>query len=110
MSQEKMEGYYMSDKFTVIKGNANAIDTNRSMRTIALHDCWERQYRNTVYNIMSKNQGKKIKEYSQGDLMKISLAGIKYINSIREIRRENARVGTDYVQTLEEAQTDVVSF
>ena len=36
--------------------------------------------------------------------MKISLSGIKYINSIREIRRENERVGTDYVQTLEEAQ------
>lgn len=94
----------MSDNFTVIKGNADAIDTNRIMKTIAIHDCWERQYHNFVLQAIEKNKDMKIAEYPQDDLMKISLSGIKYINSIREIRRENERVGTDYVQTLEKAQ------
>lgn len=95
----------MSNNFTMIKGNADIEDTNRIMRTIALHDCWERQYHNSVLRAIEKNKGIKIADYPQDDLMKISLAGIKYIVSIREIRRENMRVGTDYVQTLEEAQT-----
>lgn len=94
----------MSSKFTVIKGNSDTTDTNRIMRAIAIHDCWERQYHNSVIQAIEKNKDMKIAEYPQDDLMKISLSGIKYINSIREIRRENERVGTDYVQTLEEAQ------
>lgn len=95
----------MDNNFTVLKGNADIEDANRIMRTIALHDCWKRQYHNSVLQAIEKNKGIKIADYPQDDLMKISLAGIKYIVSIREIRRENARVGTDYVQTLEEAQT-----
>lgn len=94
----------MNDNFSVIKGNVDTADTNRIMRTIALHDCWERQYHNSVLRAIEKNKCIKIADYPQDDLMKISLAGIKYIGSIREIRRENVRVGTDYVQTLEEAQ------
>lgn len=91
----------MDNKFTVIKGNADIENSNRIMRVLALHDCWERQYHNAIYKAMSNNKGKKIDDYQQDDLMKIALAGIKYINSVREIRRENARIGTDYVQTLE---------
>ena len=93
----------MKADFRVIKGNADTEDTNRIMRTIALHDCWERQYHKFVLQAIEKNKGEKIADYPQGDLMKISLAGIKYINSVRDIRRENERVGTDYVQTLEES-------
>ena len=95
----------MSDKFTVIKGNSDTTDTNGIMRTIALHDCWERQYHDSVLQAIEKNKDMKIADYPQDDLMKISLSGVKYIDSIREIRRENERVGTDYVQTLAEAQT-----
>lgn len=94
----------MNNRFTVIQGSANTDDTNRIVRTIAFHDCWERQYHNSVIQAIEKNKDMKIADYPQEDLMKISLSGIKYINSIREIRRENERVGTDYVQTLEEAQ------
>lgn len=94
----------MSDNFRVIKGNADTVNTNRIMRTIALHDCWERQYHNSVLQAIEKNKDIKIADYPQDDLMKMSLSGIKYINSIRESRRENERAGTDYVQTLEEAQ------
>ena len=94
----------MDNNFTVIKGSADIENLNRIMRTIALHDCWKRQYHNAIYKAMSNNKGKQIADYPQDDLMKIALAGIKYINSVREIRRENARVGTDYVQTLEESK------
>lgn len=95
---------YVDNKFTVIQGNADIENSNRIMRTIALHDCWKRQYHNAIYKAMSNNKGKQIADYPQDDLMKIALAGIKYINSVREIRRENERVGTDYKQSLEESQ------
>lgn len=95
---------YMDNKFTVIQGNADIENSNKIMRTIALHDCWQRQYHNAIYKAMSENKGKQIADYPQEDLMKIALGGVKYINYVREIRRENERVGTDYRQSLEEAQ------
>lgn len=94
----------MSNKFTVIPGKTDTEDTNRIMRTLALHDCWKRQYHNAIYKAMSENKGKQFADYPQEDLMKIALSGIKYVNSMREIRRENERVGTDYKQSLEESQ------
>lgn len=94
----------MDNKFTVIKGNTDIENSNRIMRTIALHDCWKRQYHNAIYKAISENKGKEIADYPQEDLMKIAFSGIKYINSVREIRRENERVGTDYRQSLEESQ------
>lgn len=94
----------MDNKFTVIKGKADTVDANRIMRTLAFHDCWKRQYQNAIYKAMSENKGKEIADYPQEDLMKIALSGIKYINLVREIRRENERVGTDYKQSLEESQ------
>ena len=36
----------MDNNFTVIKGSADIENSNRIMRTIALHDCWKRQYHN----------------------------------------------------------------
>lgn len=98
------ENKYMDNKFTVIQGNADIENSNRIMRTIALHDCWQRQYHNAIYKAMSENKGKEVADYPQEDLMKIALSGIKYINLVREIRRENERVGTDYRQSLEETQ------
>lgn len=94
----------MDNKFTVIKGNADIENSNRIMRTIALHDCWQRQYHDSIYKAMSENKGKEIADYPQEDLMKIALSGIKYINFMCEIRRENERVGTDYRQSLEKSQ------
>ena len=94
----------MDNKFSVIQGNADIDNSNRIMRTIALHDCWQRQYHDAIYKAMSENKGKEIADYPQEDLMKIALSGIKYINLVRKIRRENERVGTDYKQSLEESQ------
>ena len=89
---------------SVIQGSADTIDTNRIMRVLTFHDCWERQYHNSIYRTFKENKGKEIADYPQEDLMKIAFAGIKYVNSVREIRIENERVGTDYKQTLEESQ------
>lgn len=94
----------MDNNFTVIKGESEAIDTNRIMRTIAIHDCWHRQYYSAIQKAILENADKKIAEYPQQDLMKIALSGIKYINALRDVRRENERVDADYKQTLEEHQ------
>lgn len=94
----------MDNKFTVIQCNADIENSNRLMRTIALRDCWQRQYHNAIYKAMSENKEKEVADYPQEDLMKIALSGIKYINLVREIRRENERGGTDYRQSLEESQ------
>ena len=94
----------MGNKFTVIEGNSDSEKIDRVKKLITLHDCWQRQYHNAIYKAMSENKGKEIADYPQEDLMKIALSGIKYINLVREIRRENERVGTDYKQSLEESQ------
>lgn len=95
---------------SLIQGSANTTDTNRIMRTIALHDCWQRQYHNAIYKALSENKGKEIADYPQEDLMKIALSGIKYINLVREIRRENERVGTDYKCILRPLRAHCTAF
>lgn len=94
----------MSDKFTVIKPTETEYDeeTKRVYRTALLNEAWERQYHNSVLQAMEKNKGIKVADYPQDDLMKIALCGIKYICSIREIKRENNRLGTGYAPSLEE--------
>ena len=95
----------MNDKFTVIKGSADTVDTNRIMRTIALHDCWERQYRNSVLRAAQKNKDiKSMADYPQDDLMKMAFSGIKYVCSWRDVKRANNRLGIEYQETLEKAQ------
>lgn len=94
----------MINNFTVIKGESGTIDTNRIMRTIAIHDCWKRQYYSAIQKVITENADKKIAEYPQEDLMKIALSGIKYVNAMREIRRENERNDIGYKPTLEEHQ------
>ena len=99
-----MENVYMTDKFIVIEGNKDTEDIKSVKRSLFLFHAWERQYKSAIADAMDNNKGKKISEYPQHDLMKIAFAGIKYVNAIREIRRENARMGTDYKQSLEESK------
>lgn len=95
----------MNNNFLVIKGNADTADTNRIMRTIALHDCWQRQYCNSVLQSAQKNKDiKSIADYPQADIMKIAFCGIKYICFWRDVNRESNRLGNERQQTLEEAQ------
>lgn len=93
----------MSNNFTIIKGNADTKNSNRLVRAIALYECWQRQFNNAIYKAMSENRGKEMEDYPQKDLMKIALSGIKYINSVLNVRKENKRVDTDYRQSLEES-------
>lgn len=68
----------MSNKFTVTTGNKDTAELNRLTRVIALHDMWNRQYHNTVSSMFEKY--KSIDEWSQDELMKVALCGVKYIN------------------------------
>jgi len=94
----------MDNKFTVIKSTESEYDeeTKRVYRTALLNEAWGRQYHNSVLQAMEKNKGIKVADYPQADLMKIALCGIKYICSIREVKRENDRLGTGYEPSLEE--------
>lgn len=98
---------YMSSKFTVINSTEEdkSKEKDRTSRIIKLCNLWERQCHNTVLQIIQKNKDiKLIADYPQEDLMKAAFGGIKYVNFFRELKREHERIGTDYVQTLEEAQ------
>lgn len=94
----------MDKNFTVIKPTETEYDeeTKRVYRTALLNEAWERQYHNSVLQAMEKNKGIKVADYPQANLMKIALCGIKYICSIREVKRENDRLGTGYEPSLEE--------
>ncbi len=94
----------MDNNFTVIKPTESEYDeeTKRVYRTALLNEAWERQYHNSVLHAIEKNKGIKVADYPQDDLMKIALCGIKYICSIREVKRENDRLGTGYEPSLEE--------
>lgn len=95
---------HMDKKFTVIKQTETDYDeeAKRVYRIAQLNEAWERQYYNSVLQAMENNKGIKIADYPQSDLMKIALCGIKYICSIREVKRENDRLETGYEISLEE--------
>jgi len=97
----------MSNKFTVINSTDEDKnkDTNRVNKIAKLNKIWERQYRNSILQAAQKNKDiKLIADYPQSDIMKIAFSGIKYICSWRDVRRESHRLGTEYRQSLEEAQ------
>lgn len=89
--------------FKIIEGSDEE-KFDRVTKLITLHDCWQRQYQKAIYNAMARNEGKQLSDYPQEDLMKIALLGIKYINLVREIRRESERLNIDSKQSLEESQ------
>lgn len=82
------------DKFTVTTGNKDTTELNRLTRVIALHDMWNRQYHNTVSSMFQKH--KSIDDWSQDELMKVALCGVKYIKYVAEIERENQRLDASY--------------
>lgn len=82
------------NKFTVTIGNKGTAELNRLTRVIALHDMWNRQYHNTVSSMFQKH--KSIDEWSQDELMKVALCGVKYIKYVADIERENQRLDSSY--------------
>lgn len=97
----------MNSKFTMI--NSTEEDKIKEMdhayRVAKMNEIWERQYHKSVLRTIEKNKDiKTIADYPQEDLMKIAFSGIKFICSLRDIRRENDKLGTGYKQSLSEAQ------
>ena len=97
------EWYIYMRNFEIISGS-DSEKFDRVTKLITLHDCWQRQYHKAIYDAMARNEGKQLSDYPQEDLMKIALLGIKYINLVREIRRESERLNIDSKQSLEESQ------
>lgn len=82
------------DKFTVEAGNKDTAELNRITRVIALHDMWNRQYHNTVSGMFQKHNS--LDDWSQDELMKVALCGVKYIKYVADIERENQRLDSSY--------------
>lgn len=95
----------MNNKFTVI--NSTDEDKNKEMdrvyRIAKLNELWERQYLSALKKSCTGRKGS-ICDLPQDELAKIGLAGIKYICSMREVTRENMKLGIDEGRTLEEEQ------
>lgn len=95
----------MDNKFTVI--NSTNEDRNKEMdrvyRVAKLNECWERQYYSALEKSCTGTTGK-IKDLPQDELAKIGFAGIKYICTMRDVARENRRLGIDEGRTLAEEQ------
>lgn len=93
----------MSNKFTVIESTDedNSKEMDRVYRSIRLSELWERQYYTALEKSCTGRIGK-ISELPQDELAKIGYAGIKYICTMRDITRENKRLGIDQGRTLAE--------
>ena len=90
------------NKFTVTTGSKDIAELNRLTRTIKLHDIWNRQYHNTVSSMFEKY--KSIDEWSQDELMKVALCGVKYIKCVADIERENQKLDASYNTPFEVKQ------
>ena len=99
------EKAYMDNKFTVINSTDEdkSKEINRINRIAKLNECWERQYYTALEKSCTGRKGK-IADLPQDELAKVGLAGIKYICSMRDVTRENSRLGIDEVRTLTEEQ------
>ena len=95
----------MKNKFTVI--NSTDEDKNKEMdsvyKTAKLNEIWERQYLSALEKSCTGRTGK-ICDLPQDELAKIGFAGIKYICSMRDVTRENMKLGIDKGRTLAEEQ------
>lgn len=93
-------------KFTVIEltDESKLQEMDRVKRVAKLNEIWQRQWRNSLLQAAQKYNKKPLTDYSQADIMKIALSGIKFICSWRDVKRENNRLGIENQQTLEEAQ------
>lgn len=93
----------MSNKFTVINSTDEdkTKEMNRVYKVAKLSELWERQYYTALQKLCTGRIGK-IKDLTQDELAKIGYAGIKYICTMRDITRENKRLGIDQGRTLAE--------
>lgn len=92
----------MNNTFTVTTGNKNETELKELTRLIALHDMWCRQYHNAVTSIFEKHNS--IDDWSQDELMKAALCGVKYINYAIDIDSANHRLDNTYQTPFEVKQ------
>ena len=95
----------MDNNFTVIKSDnsENETEMKRIYRIALLNESWERQFFSSI-NEAYNNGHDTINNATQSELMKIGLAGVKYICSSLDIKRENKRLGIDEPATLDEVK------
>lgn len=96
----------MENKFAVIKSTETEHEEKikRSKRVVALCNAWERQYYDLLVRACGDRNLNTIADLPQSEIMRIGLAGIKFICAIREVKRENDRLGTGYTESLEESK------
>lgn len=91
----------MSKKFKVIKNTDKEREKiERVKRVILLSQLWEKQYTNAVTTAVEKNKGIKVPEYSQEELKKIALNGIKYLCAVCDVMNENEKLKNGYESSL----------
>ena len=102
---QKGEYKYMNNKFTVIKSVDLKNDAEKTCihKIVSISNAWERQYLGAINKVNIK-ENKTIQDLSQYELAKIGLSGVKYLCSLRNVNRENKRLGTGYKESLEESR------
>ena len=93
----------MSNKFTVIEStNEDKLqEMDRISKIAKLNEIWERQLYKSIESVLV-NGGRAIQDLSQAELTKIGLSGVKYICSLRDVKRENVNIGTGYTESLDD--------
>ena len=95
----------MDNKFTIIKSTDSENEAEiKHIYKIALENkAWERQFFDCINKISAIGHDT-VKKATQDELMRIGLSGVKYICSLREIRRMNKRLGIDRLEIFDEIQ------
>ena len=101
--KKKKNNNYMSSKFTVIEStNEDKLqEMDRISKIAKLNEIWERQLYKSIESVLV-NGGRAIQDLSQAELTKIGLSGVKYICSLRDVKRENVNIGTGYTESLDD--------
>lgn len=101
----------MGSKFTVISSTDEdkSKGMDRVYRVAKINECWERQYLSALEKSCTGRKCK-ISDLPQEELAKIGFAGIKYICSMRDVTRENMKLGIDKGRTLAEEQVRFTVF
>ena len=90
------------NEFTVTNGNKNETELAEITRLGILHEIWSRQYLNNITNIFEKHN--EINDWSQDELMKVALSGVKYINCAINIDDVNHKLDKTYQTPFEVKQ------
>lgn len=93
----------MKKEFRILECNVNENYIKKLKKLKSCYCGWKRQFCDTI----DKNKEKSISDWSQDDLMKIAVSGVKFINTLSDIKFENKVAEIKSVQTLDEAQAMV---